>query len=100
MSFVRMLERLRAAVGGNYLSNPNGKTVVHSDDLETLLREFDRTYNHLQSILTNGPDATVRDEFAMAALKAIGQPKGSQSVEDVARWAYQMADAMMQERAR
>lgn len=100
MSLVCILIRLRAAVGGNYLPNPNGKVVVDRDDLETLLREFDRTYNHLQSVLAMGPDATVRDEFAMAALKAMGQPKGSQSVEDVARWAYQMADAMMQERAR
>ena len=48
-----------------------------------------------------GPIATLRDQFAMAALtgiSAISQQGNWESKPNIAEWCYQMADAMMEAR--
>lgn len=45
--------------------------------------------------------ATLRDQFAMAALAGLlASPDSAGKPEDFARWAYRNADAMMAERER
>lgn len=103
MSFADALKRLRAAAwfDGSIRAS---EVRINIGDLRDLIDDFDRIDAHLRWLsadpVSGKAKVTVRDEFAMAALQAMGHPKGSQSVEDVARWAYQMANAMMQERAR
>lgn len=61
-------------------------------------REQELTLNVTQAKREAAVKPTLRDQFAMAALSGATQPKNSYEFDDIAEWAYKIADAMMKAR--
>jgi hypothetical protein len=60
---------------------------------------FPITREHVEAMHQDWHGMSLRDYFAAAALQGIcAYPQGREGYEEMARWAYQAADAMLEAR--